>query len=910
MVRSLWVRTLGALLVSTGLVWGQQPTSAPGTPPGQGGEIITIQEAGKPAQRCQILRTWQTAEGPRAHEVKPLDGGQMMTIVEGATVPGLSGDHAEARSTRIYHWSADGGRPAGTPVPPVQQVQYTVPAQGSQSPSRYVPVPAGAPAAPTAGSWVVPSAGQTGAPVVVSEVPEQRPGLGSRVKDMASHLFHRDRAEEMPTVIEVSPPGGVPVNSATAPLPRVITTSTPSVITESTDVPPAHQGLGSRVKEMGSRLFHRDDGSVQPGGVEVITPATSPGTVTAPGTGPTSMKNPYQTVPTIVTGTGAPARTGSSEPGGVVQASATTAAPGTWPSAFAQAPGAPTPENAPGTPGAAEAATRLTPTAAPAPRTQCQATSPGTAPCPCPTCQPTPLVTVQGSHQVPAGSTPSCSCSECQPVIVDGSAPRPSLRQRLAGIFSKEPAGETVISGPVVVSETPMPGCASCTPVIVDGSAKAAAEPAKPGDWRQSWGKLDSSKLEMTAAAKKTPDSPKGDVDAAKAEGASGPSKPSLSAPPPPLPGAATKGPDPLKDPQPYARVGSADRAATPAGEKDRVVPASTLFGLDMPKSVADAGKAVPAAAKGNTAPGLPSFADPAVGDHLPPGSRSVVDSGTAQYVPVPIVTVPDYRRPPQPPPAQVPQPPEPNYVDMSNAFTTPTAAPPAAPMVAQPSNAFSAPPPPPQASPAVAGAFGMPPGGYPMPGMYPPPGYGGPRAPGMMPPGYPGMMPSGYGPQMPRGPYSPMPYGPPAVPAMYQPNPAGSAQVVQQTGYSQPAAGPQVAMANPPANLLPDASALQPAEAMATLRDSIYPSQREFAASRLASLDWRGHGDVVQALVTAARQDPAPLVRAACVRALARMQCNTPQVLSTLQGLKTDGDPRVLHEVEQALATMGPSGK
>src|SRR5262249_13307088 len=155
-----------------------------------------------------------------------------------------------------------------------------------------------------------------------------------------------------------------------------------------------------------------------------------------------------------------------------VQASATTAAPGTWPSAFAQAPGTPTPENAPTTPGAAQAATRLTPTAAPAPCTQCQATSPGTAPCPCATCQPTPLVTVQGSHPVPTGSTPSCSCSECQPVIVDGSAPRPSLRQRLAGIFSKEPAAETVISGPVVVSETPMPGCASCTPVIVDGSAK------------------------------------------------------------------------------------------------------------------------------------------------------------------------------------------------------------------------------------------------------------------------------------------------------------------------------------------------------------------------------------------------------------------------------------------------------
>jgi hypothetical protein len=179
-----------------------------------------------------------------------------------------------------------------------------------------------------------------------------------------------------------------------------------------------------------------------------------------------------------------------------------------------------------------------------------------------------------------------------------------------------------------------------------------------------------------------------------------------------------------------------------------------------------------------------------------------------------------------------------------------------------------------------------------------------------MMPPGYGPQMPQGYCPQMPRGPYPPMPYGPTMAPAMYQSNPGMAAQPIQQTGYSQPAAGPQVPAANPPANLLPDANAVQPAEAMCTLHDSIYPSQREWAASRLASFEWRSHGDAVQALVTAARQDPAPLVRAACVRALARMQCNTAPVVSTLQALKTDSDPRVLHEVEQALATLAPSGK
>jgi hypothetical protein len=188
---------------------------------------------------------------------------------------------------------------------------------------------------------------------------------------------------------------------------------------------------------------------------------------------------------------------------------------------------------------------------------------------------------------------------------------------------------------------------------------------------------------------------------------------------------------------------------------------------------------------------------------------------------------------------------------------------------------------------------------------MYPPPGYGGPRAAGMMPPG---MVPPGAAGLMPRGMYPPMPYGP--VPAMYQTNPATVGQPLQQASYTPPAgnAGYQVAMANPPAppaNLLAAGNAMQPAEAMATLRDSIYPSQREYAAGRLASLEWRSHGDAVQALIAGAREDPAPLVRAACVRALARMQCNSPAVVSTLQALKTDGDPRVLHEVEQALGQM-----
>jgi hypothetical protein len=91
------------------------------------------------------------------------------------------------------------------------------------------------------------------------------------------------------------------------------------------------------------------------------------------------------------------------------------------------------------------------------------------------------------------------------------------------------------------------------------------------------------------------------------------------------------------------------------------------------------------------------------------------------------------------------------------------------------------------------------------------------------------------------------------------------------------------------------------------TLRDSIYPSQREFAAESLAKIDWRTHPQVFDALLSAAREDPAPTVRSCCVRCLSSMNVNSSLMVMTLQGLKNDTDPRVRTEVDQALAKMAP---
>jgi hypothetical protein len=443
------------------------------------------------------------------------------------------------------------------------------------------------------------------------------------------------------------------------------------------------------------------------------------------------------------------------------------------------------------------------------------------------------------------------------------------LRGRLSSLFgsSKTPAGETVtVISPV---ENPPSYAAAPAPAM---PAPVVVESPKSSDWRQSWGKLTAPKTEVADAVK--PDAPKKETvvappkpfvpvaDTPKRDVVSVFSKPSA---PIGLPAADTKQPDPLKDPATYARRPSSD--AFPAGAADdRIAPAG------MMKPSSDTVYSVPAS-------------------KAPLGTQSVLDAGSPQFVPVPIVTVPDYRRPPTPPPAHVPQPPEPNHADVANAFTNPTAAPPqeAVPVVA---NAFTPAPAPVDPTVMAHGAFGPTGQASPPAGMMPPPGYG-PR----MPPGYP---PPGYNAMAP-GMAPPAPYAP-VAPTSYAPVPTAMPPAIRPASY-------QVAMANPapPSAPVPSSrpSAGVPSEAMATLRDSIYPSQREWAADALASCNWRAQPEILHAVLTGAREDPAASVRAACVRALAKMKANSAQVLSALQSLKTDGDPRVLHEVEAALATL-----
>lgn len=407
----------------------------------------------------------------------------------------------------------------------------------------------------------------------------------------------------------------------------------------------------------------------------------------------------------------------------------------------------------------------------------------------------------------------------------------------------------TAVNKPAATLPTVTPPPAPPT-VAAKSPAKPAVESAAPSDWRKSWGKNESPQMakaddKTKKDEKKKDDEPKPDVAKAKPE----PKKDLPAAPP---------RSDPLWEPE---RFSKRPEVATEAAKAP-----SPLIGAGevKPKVVAEVVPAVEAAGKASSY-------------KVPLGGRSVLAayddvSNQVVYMPVPMVTVPPTAHMMPPPHPAQNLPPDINAA-MVNAFTSGGNGPSAMPAGYQDAMAANAFP-------------------------------GGPMMTDPMPMGYPMMGPNG---PMAMGPYGPMPmnaYG--QMPMGNGPMP----RLPQMGGYP---AMPAMAASYPAAMPVPSyPSAVDPQVAqhlVQTLRDALYPSQREFAAEALAAIDWRTHPQVFDCLLTSAREDPAPTVRTTCVRCLAGMNINSSLMAMTFQALKSDGDPRVRNEVEQALAKL-PAGK
>jgi hypothetical protein len=471
--------------------------------------------------------------------------------------------------------------------------------------------------------------------------------------------------------------------------------------------------------------------------------------------------------------------------------------------------------------------------------------------------------------------------------VLTNPGPSPATTTTSAPAVSKLPVTTNSVMAP---AKAPVIAPAASPLPVADVKT---AEPTKPAasDWRQSWGKVEEPKSPLLKSAA--------------------------------TPTIAPRKVDPLQDPESYSKVSVDDRIAkklkeTSAKGADKSVTETVV------KSTVDAPTPPP------TAKALPVGFQPAGAALMPPATNKPATPVTP--APVTSNSTSSLQKPwlpgvPEAPivaaPAKTPPTPTASISVKAPAATTASASPTAS---TKPTTVMKSTPTPaaPPKAPAVTTSTPTPAA---VPMLAPPPGV--PTAPGPYVPAYvsaastaatdnsgnafsaPKPAPKSNAgtpltapPTISRMPgYTPVP----GVAYASEPPPriaaAPSASVVA-AGYPLVAPAPRSA----PPQLNPNITAETAAnskELLIALRTSLYPSQREWAADRLTSCDWRAEPQVVDGLVTTARVDPAPMVRCGCLRALARMQASCPPAVAVAKDLKNDADPRVRQEAEQALNTL-----
>jgi hypothetical protein len=142
-------------------------------------------------------------------------------------------------------------------------------------------------------------------------------------------------------------------------------------------------------------------------------------------------------------------------------------------------------------------------------------------------------------------------------------------------------------------------------------------------------------------------------------------------------------------------------------------------------------------------------------------------------------------------------------------------------------------------------------------------------------------------------------------LPGMQSITPPGPAQPVAQRPLPQVSLASVQVVRSDPAPVRGQGTNDPLQHLLDTLRDGVSPAQREWAATSLAKVDWRGNPQVAEALLQSASSDVAPLVRLSCVRTLLQRGIKTERVLAVVRGLQTDPDPRVRYEVQEALPRL-----
>jgi hypothetical protein len=833
MVRSFWKGTLVVMLAGVGLAWTQQSGPADNVP-----ATMVVHDNGKEL-RCRVISSWRTADGALAYQLRAIDTGEMLTLLEdgpATTFQGRSG-RMRAMSMKIFHWGRLQNPPPGAPVPPGQAVVL------NESQPTLVTVSGNTMSGnPMSGNTM---SGNTGCGSNYS--PCQTCDNCAPARTLRPGRFFSKSGD---------------CNTCN-------TCNTCKTCDTCSPAPTRQTGCGC--------------GSPASGRNSVASGAGSPYAPIAAGLGAPMINDPAS---------GGVASSGKSNEDRAIMPLSGYPLP--MPSQAAKATQDP---QAPARPSVAQTGGLRSSPYAPSKPPAVPVTTAGQ-----PTVVVQPAVVVPATPdiaQIPIPSTGSPA------IVTQPSAPTVGSPPAALPLVPSQPVvPPTAVSQPAPVPAPSPPASPTVAqPTPVKSADTAADDPNK--NWEKMWGS--NSPFAKTKQPGQTLVDP---IPTGK-----GPALPWQDTPSPSVAKntpSTSKSSDPLLNPERY-QPPAVERKMERAGV---YVPRTGAAGSGMPVG----------------------------GPALPLGTVSVLAAQNGmvkpvQFVPVPVPTVPQPWRAPAPPPPEIPGAPQATaYV---NAFTAPRPQmPPQQPQ--GPDGAFTTSP------NRGATAYGPMPYG-PMPYATMPSGpmpynsmpYGATYDPRMM--AYGAMAPQGMYPPHMNQPYLNQPYMnqsvlPPSLsnplpayayqqmaqgmipqrpvaqvnyPATYQgptpPNLVPSSSMgyyPPQPVYANPAMDRPGLPAPPPASNVVTAS-YSNSKVLYTLRESLYPAERETAVISLAGQDLRAQPEAVQTLVNAARHDPAGTVRAACVRCLARQQLNDPQVLNTFDELKNDQDPRVRLEVEQALAQV-----
>lgn len=950
MVRSICkvglAMALAMAMAWVGLAWSQTPKAASNVPEATQA-MMTVHENGKAVQ-CRILSSWQCANGARAFQLEVLATGEKLTIVEDGPGSAFQSQTGRMRTLpmRIFHWGRSKTPPAGAPMPPdpmISEREVGEPKIINESDAvlvRITPEPVAPPgseicsgvncgknATSTCDCCDEPcapceSGGRQLAGRNLSPYSPMQGSMSCQTTNIEPPAVAQ-RNSTAPKITDAKPASDSPKQPETArPAPPPLLAQGPAAapppLPEPRNLPPLPGNIDAKPLQAPAsepsqpRIPTASESGPAIGSAPSVSEPSPPAAAVADPGFVEVVNPPMQPMPM---------RTGSmpsKQPRGLVNRLRNAISPdaGRMPEPLTNRVGPDIPQTQ--GPQIAEMA-------------QQPAVSGQLSKSPSPQGAPSAPANTRTGRRIPGGELPGSIPSGTQ---TQGAASLPINQAPTPGQIFDGPQlspgpGNAIFPGQASqdASMRMPPGAAAGKPGMLPGAPANSGKPMtfpglggvntqpRPGypaasgpmneqrDWRTTWGKPPAgqpqtpgqSLVEPTPSGKGPAFQPGSDSMAGTKSSQTMPSMPPASM------AQGSKKPDPLLTPERFGTPRVESKTRGEARTKEPMPP--------MPPPVA-----VPTA-KPTT--------------QKPLGVQSVMAANNGldmplRYIPVPTVTVPLPVRPPGPPAPEIPKPPAPT--DFVNAFSSPK-------------------------PPENNGTANGPQNGQPMAGMASPYGpMGDPRmfrgpvpnmpygpGPGMNP----GMMmpppamrpPTGASPEMlaalamfpdggsslyrsprpvaqinyPRsyqGPMAPNPVGGNINPQAYMP--ALQPYYAAAPAYPPAPYAPQGYAPMPPVAVpMPQEFAADPSQLLGILYQSPYPAQREWAVLGLAALDLRAQPEILEALLNAARKDPAPSVRAGCIQCVARQNVAAQPVLQTLQTLKSDPDPRVRNDAEQALIRL-----